>query len=58
MQPDRSQSFQKELVALSTESKTIHHKIITTSMISPDLDNTEFCMGQFYTETDRILILD
>ena len=58
MQPDRSQSFQKELVAISAESKTRHQIIITTSMISPDLDNTELCVGQFYTETVRTLKLD
>jgi hypothetical protein len=58
MQPDRSQSFQKELVAISAESNTRHQIIITTSMISPDLDNTELCVGQFYTETVRTLKLD
>ena len=58
MQPDRSQSFQKELVTISAESNTRHQIIITTSMISPDLDNTELCVGQFYTETVRTLKLD
>jgi len=58
MQPDRSQSFQKELVSISAESNTRHQIIITTSMISPDLDNTELCVGQFYTETDKTLKLD
>jgi hypothetical protein len=55
MQPDRSQSFQKELVNISAESNTRHQIIITTSMISPDLDNTDLCVGQFYTETQKTL---
>jgi hypothetical protein len=58
MQPDRSQSFQKELVTISSESNTRHQIIITTSMISPDLDNTELCVGQFYTETNKTLKLE
>jgi len=58
MQPDRSQSFQKELVAISSESNIKHQIIITTSMISPDLDNTELCVGQFYTETNKTLKLE
>ncbi|MFM2334269.1 MAG: hypothetical protein RIS91_272 [Bacteroidota bacterium] len=58
MQPDRSQSFQKELVSISAESNTRHQIIITTSMISPDLDNTELCVGQFYTETNKTLKLE
>jgi hypothetical protein len=58
MQPDRSQSFQNEIVKLSSESEVRHQIIITTSMISPDLDNTELCVGDFYTETNKTLKID
>lgn len=58
MQPDRSQSFQKELVKISSESEVSHQIIITTSMISPDLDNTELCVGDFYTETKKTLKIE
>jgi hypothetical protein len=57
MQPDRSQSFQNELVNISSESNTRHQIIITTSMISPDLNNTQLCVGKFYTETEKTLKL-
>lgn len=58
MQPDRSQSFQKEIVKISSESDVRHQIIITTSMISPDLDNTELCVGDFYTETNKTLKIE
>lgn len=58
MEPERSQSFQKELVQMSQESEVNHQIIITTSMISPDLDNTELCVGDFYTKVDKTLKLD
>lgn len=58
MQPDRSQSFQKEIVQLSAESEVRHQIIITTSMISPDLDNTELCVGDFYSETNKTLKIE
>lgn len=58
MQPDRSQSFQKELVKISTEMEVSHQIIITTSMISPDLNNTELCVGDFYTETNKSLKIE
>lgn len=58
MQPDRSQSFQKEIVKLSSESEVSHQIIITTSMISPELDNTELCVGDFYSETNQTLKIE
>lgn len=58
MQPDRSQSFQKELVSISAESSIRHQIIITTSMISPELDNTDLCVGKFYTESEKTLVLN
>lgn len=58
MQPDRSQSFQNEIVKLSSESEVRHQIIITTSMISPDLDNTELCVGDFYSEANKTLKIE
>jgi hypothetical protein len=55
MEPVRSQSFQKEIVSMSNESEVEHQIIITTSMIAPELDNTEMCVGEFYTETQKTL---
>lgn len=55
MEPVRSQSFQKEIVAMSSESDVEHQIIITTSMIDPELDNTDLCVGEFYTETQNAL---
>lgn len=55
MEPLRSQSFQKELVKISLETDVRHQIIITTSMISPELDNSEMCVGEFYTETSKTL---
>lgn len=55
MEPLRSQSFQKELVKISSETDVRHQIIITTSMISPELDNSDMCVGEFYTETSKTL---
>jgi DNA repair exonuclease SbcCD ATPase subunit len=55
MEPVRSQSFQKEIVKISSESNIRHQIIFTTSMIAPELDNTELCIGDFYTESDKAL---
>lgn len=57
MEPIRSQSFQKEVVKISMESEVRHQIILTTSMISPELDNTELCVGDFYTESEKTLKL-
>jgi len=58
MQPDRSQSFQNELVNISAESEVKHQIIITTSMISSNLNNTDLCVGEFYTETNKTLKIE
>ncbi len=55
MEPVRSQSFQNEVVKISSESEVRHQIIITTSMISPALDNSDLCVGDFYTESNPTL---
>ncbi|MBC8192641.1 MAG: hypothetical protein H8E18_09685 [FCB group bacterium] len=57
MEPIRSQSFQKELVKLSSDTDVDHQIIITTSMIDPELDNSSLCVGEFYTEENMTLRL-
>jgi hypothetical protein len=58
MEPIRSQSFQNEVVKMSSEFDVRHQIIITTSMISPELDNSELCVGEFYTESNPTLKID
>lgn len=42
---ERSQVFQREIVKLSSETKTKHQVILTTSMIAPELNNSTYCVG-------------
>ncbi|WP_282148945.1 hypothetical protein [Algibacter lectus] len=58
MEPIRSQSFQNEVVKISSEIKVRHQIIITTSMISPELDNSDLCVGEFYTEGNPTLKIE
>lgn len=58
MEAIRSQSFQNEVVKTSSEIKVRHQIIITTSMISPDLDNSDLCVGEFYTEGNPTLKIE
>lgn len=58
MEPARSQSFQRELVKMSEESKVNHQIIITTSMIAPELNNNILCIGEFHTTEIKTLKLD
>lgn len=55
MEPVRSQSFQNEVVKISSEMEVRHQIIITTSMISPELDNSDLCVGEFYSESNPTL---
>ena len=58
MEPVRSKSFQNKLVEMSKESETKHQIIITTSMISEELNDTEICVGDFYTKENKTLKLE
>jgi len=58
MEPVRSKSFQNKLVEMSKESETKHQIIITTSMISEELNDTEMCVGDFYTKENKTLKLE
>lgn len=50
MQKERSQNFQKQIVAVSKKIKNDFQLIFTTSMIADELDNTDLCVGPFYAK--------
>ena len=55
MQPVRSAKFQ-ELVEERLASVEVEHQVImTTSMISPTLDNSPYCVGPQYTHENKTL---
>lgn len=55
METERSQLFQREIIKLS-ESLTAKHQIIfTTSMIAPELNNSDYCVGDFYNDKNKTL---
>jgi hypothetical protein len=55
MHPTRSQNFQRLIVALSQEFEVAHQIIFTTSMIDPELDKTDLCIGPAYGPTNKTL---
>jgi len=55
MEEARSQNFQREVVRLSQAQETAHQIIFTTSMIAPELDNTDLCVGEHYTKDNKTL---
>lgn len=58
MKPERSQNFQRQVVKLSKDSKVQHQIIFTTSMIAPELDTPELCVGPNYSGNVKTLSLD
>lgn len=58
MKPERSQNFQRAVVALSQAAKVEHQIIFTTSMIDPSLDKPEFCIGPNYVGATKTLEID
>jgi hypothetical protein len=55
MTMQRSQNFQRHVVAMSKAAKVEHQIIFTTSMIDPSLDTLEFCIGPNYTDGHKTL---
>lgn len=55
MTEDRSHKFQEIIVDMSKRFDVDHQIIFTTSMISPDLDNEELCVGEKYYESNKTL---
>ena len=51
MGPDRSQNFQRVLVdALAQHDVESYQVIMTTSMVDPQLDKSDLCVGPHYAK--------
>jgi hypothetical protein len=57
MEPERSMNFQRILFEKSSSAKSRNQLIIATSMIAPELDNSDVTVGDFYTHENRTLRL-
>lgn len=55
--PERSQNLQRLIVELCADAPVEHQVIFTTSMIDPQLDETDLCIGPNYTDQKRVLDL-
>jgi len=55
MQPERSANFQEYVVSRLQTSPVEHQVIMTTSMISPRLENSVMCVGPHYTKDHKTL---
>jgi DNA repair exonuclease SbcCD ATPase subunit len=55
METSRSQLFQQEVVKMSQSLECEHQIIFTTSMIDPDINDSEYCVGEFYTDQNKTL---
>jgi hypothetical protein len=55
MEKERSQNFQNLITSISARYQTEHQIIFTTSMISNELDNTNYCVGDSYTRHNKTL---
>lgn len=55
MEPERSQNFQKLLVAASDAAEVDHQIIFATAMISPDLDTAAYTVGPYSSHENRTL---
>lgn len=58
MEPARSQNFQKVVAELSEASDVEHQIILTTSMIEPAFNNSNYCIGDYHTKTKKSLNLN
>jgi hypothetical protein len=55
MQPARSANFQEFVVSISESANVEHQIIMTTSMISPKIEDTEVCVGPHYNPGHKTL---
>jgi len=55
MTEERSQNFQRVIVAACDELQSDYQLIFTTSMIDPELDKTDYVVGPFYKKGDHTL---
>ena len=58
MEEARSRNFQKLLVSMTSKfPKDSYQLIFTTSMIAPELNTSEYCIGAAYTDVNKSLKL-
>lgn len=56
IEKERAQNFQRIVIDQALRNKDNHYQLIyTTSFIPPELDNSPYCVGDFYTENNRSL---
>ncbi|WP_102313408.1 AAA family ATPase [Vibrio cyclitrophicus] len=55
MEEERSQLFQREIVKLSNSLDVEHQIIFTTSMIDSNLNQSKYCIGDFYNMSNKTL---
>lgn len=55
MEQERSHNFQKQIIDMTTKLDGEHQIIFSTSMIHPDLEDTELCVGPHFTESHKAL---
>ena len=55
MQPTRSANFQELVEGRLSKVEVEHQVIMTTSMISPKLNNSPYCVGPLYTHESKTL---
>jgi hypothetical protein len=49
MEPERSHNFQHMIASISEDAEVDHQIIITTSMVSPEVDTEEYVVGEKYS---------
>ncbi len=57
MEMERSQNNQRVITALSEKFASEHQIIFTTSMIAEELNNTSYCVGDYYDSLNKSLKL-
>jgi len=57
MTEPRSKNFQKVIAAMSEQASKPFQIIFSTSMIDESLDNTPYCVGPYYTRSNKSLDL-
>lgn len=57
MEEVRSHNLQSNIIRSSVDRDVMNQIILTTSMINPDLDNSDFFVGPYYTRDNKTLDL-
>ena len=55
MEKERTQNFQNVITQLSEKAKVEHQIIFTTSMVSDELNDTDYCVGNYYNISNKTL---